>query len=613
MESLLPLQNTDAEKLELISFIGKMYTEYVTGQYSSNDLEQMVIQISEKIDFVSSGKPEQDHVLIVMSIAGSIGGHTALVHNWIKWDDENQYSVAFTNMDRERVPDFIKEAVQSSGGEIFHLSGDVIEKAKELMKVSQKFERIILFTHMEDIIPILAYGHMHWKVPVYLYNHADFRFSYGFSVADIVLNLCEFDRNKTIRYRGISEKDSVYLPFPGSGRFERHRVQIGRDNIRKMLELKYGVKENEKLIVSMGQDFKYENILGYEFDTFINDLLSRSKAVCSFLIIGADKDREKWIRLQEKTQGKARALGMLPRSEAEQIISAADLYIVSFPMMASGIVDAERAKVPSLVLDIVGSYFDQDDIRAAGSVEELLEKSLEVLDGKGDKYLRRRTSNEWTKQEWKCRWREIYDSVDHHTIHTFYPQRHIEKQEYVNCQLMQKQAAQTVYSYIMSCHLKDHVLEEIYLIDQVYDMGISYHHLNFLNKKCDKYMRLSEKHLQLYMISLKWLEVKRKGIKIDEYLYGHGHRTAAIYGMSFMGESLAVELKGGLIKVAYGIDRNADQLRSALPVFKPSDKLEKVDIIINTTIIDNSKLLEAMGADNTEMLQFSELLDVLIE
>ena len=77
-----------------------------------------------------------------------------------------------------------------------------MQKAEKLANLSEEFERIILFTHMNDIIPILAYSNPGWKIPIYFYNHADFRFSYGFRISDAVLNLGQFDVDKSIRYRG---------------------------------------------------------------------------------------------------------------------------------------------------------------------------------------------------------------------------------------------------------------------------------------------------------------------------------------------------------------------------------------------------------------------------
>ena len=121
-------------------------------------------------------------------------------------------------------------------------------------------------------------------------------------------------------------------------------------------------------------------------------------------------------------------------------------------------------------------------------------------------------------------------------------------------------------------------------------------------------MALSDKHLKLYLTAIKWIQLKQKGKSIGSYLYKKGYRTVAIYGMSYMGESLATELAGSQIEVRYGIDRNAQGLHSAVKVYQPEDALEQVDIILNTTNIENWKILENMKEQGIPMLRFDEIL-----
>mgnify|MGYP007102608520 CR=1 FL=1 len=126
-----------------------------------------------------------------------------------------------------------------------------MQKAEKLANLSEEFERIILFTHMNDIIPILAYSNPGWKIPIYFYNHADFRFSYGFRISDAVLNLGQFDVDKSIRYRGVKKIRVYNMQFPGMGEFEQEkdRIVINRDKLRKKINCKYGLKQNDKLVV----------------------------------------------------------------------------------------------------------------------------------------------------------------------------------------------------------------------------------------------------------------------------------------------------------------------------------------------------------------------------
>lgn len=610
-EKMIPLQNNNEKKLLLISLVGKMYSEYITGVYASRILEDQIIAIGRELVFKPDSMPDKNRILIVMSEAAMTGGHTVLVNNWVRWDDMNQYSLVFTNMYEPAIPMFIREAIKNSGGKISCLLGGYEERALKLLEISQHFERVLLFTHMEDVVPVLAYSNKNWKIPVYFYNHADFRFSYGFSVSDIVLNLFEFDVNKTIEYRGVPPMDSILFPFPGQGKLDEIRCQSDKSIIKEKIYEKYGIEEGEKLLVSMGYDFKYENILGYEFDSYVREVLKRSSTKTHFLIIGADKEKEKWINLEKSTQGRGRALGILPRKEAEEIISAADGYIVSFPMLASGRAIAEAAGVPYLCLNIIGRGVRANDVRVANSIMELVEKTLDILNGNHEMYLNVDWEENWSKEKWKRELKDLYSRVNKHKIHAFYPQRKIGKQEYVNCQLMQKQASQEFYTYMSQCALDEKTIKEIYKIDRKYDMGIIYRHIDYLNSELNVNHQYSEKHLQLYLTAINWLHIKQKGKKIDQYLCGKGWHNIAIYGMSYMGKCLAEELLDSSVNLVYGIDKKADRLSSVIPIFPPSYILEKVDLIINTTTIENSVIQKEMIEPCIKMIRLDVLLQEL--
>lgn len=610
MERLIPYQRRADQKMKLISLIGQMYSEYVTGVYSSDRLEQCISEIGSQVVCVKQGEVEKNKMLIVMSRAYYVGGHTVLVHNWIKWDDAKQYSIAFTESSSLDVPDFINDVVDESGGQVVCLKGGYLEKAQQLAQLSQNYERVILFTHMNDIIPLLAYSNPDWKIPIYFYNHADFKFSYGFRIADVVLNLGEFDVDKSIRYRGVKKDKSIYLQFPEMDNFERHQNIINKEKVREEINKKYGIKQNDKVIVSMGADFKYESIIGYEFDKYVEKLLNTCNDESVFLIIGADKKKQKWINLERVTNGKAKALGILPREEAQFLISAADLYISSFPMTAAGRSIADSYDVPYLCLNIIGRNINSQDIRTANSVEELLDKSIDILNGNGEKYLKVLNTEPWSRERWLKEWQKVYETFSTHSIQEFYPQRHIEKQEYVNCQLMQEVAGQAVAYYVSTHPISSEVRQKLIELDKKYQMGIFQKDIYELYNDA---ISIADKNCKLYQMSIKWLRVKQSGRQIAQYLSQTGCHIVAIYGMSYMGQTLADELADGNVKALYGIDQNAGSLKCKSKIYKPSDEITPVDLIINTTTIENELILQGMKEKSIPMVTFDDLLDEILQ
>lgn len=95
---------------------------------------------------------------------------------------------------------------------------------------------------------------------------------------------------------------------------------------------------------------------------------------------------------------------------------------------------------------------------------------------------------------------------------------------------------------------------------------------------------LSNKHLELFLLMNQWVKVKQEGKNLSSYLEKKGYKRIAIYGMSYAGLTLYDELKGSDVKVAYGIDKNADSIYADIEVISMNESLKEVDAIIVTAI-----------------------------
>lgn len=100
----------------------------------------------------------------------------------------------------------------------------------------------------------------------------------------------------------------------------------------------------------------------------------------------------------------------------------------------------------------------------------------------------------------------------------------------------------------------------------------------------EKEKSLSDKHLALFLMMNQWVKVKQKGKNLAEYFEKNGYKKIAVYGMSYVGETLINELKDTEIMVAYGIDGKADTICAEIDIVSMDDVLEKVDAIVVTAI-----------------------------
>lgn len=438
------------EKINLIKFVCVLYSEFVTGVYSDNYLEDELNKLGKEIipRIHNNSENKTDKILFVMTQAYETGGHTVIVNNWIKWDNINDYDVILTNQKISAAPKFLKECVDNAGGKIYSLEGDYISKATQLKSISSQYKAVILMTHMFDVLPNLAYSGNDFQTPVFFYLHADFKFVIGLSVSDIIMHLCPWDVDKSVKYRGVSQEKALVIEFPNDGKILENKIteiKEVKNDLKEYVKSKYKIDENVKLIVSMGADLKYKKIIDYDFCDFAYRLVKEYKN-CRFLIIGADSRSERWKSTFEISNGKVEALGMLPREEATMIISLSDLYISSFPMTASGAEIAKSYGVPYISLKLIDRFKPVNDINCASNIEELVKKSLILLN---DKNTQEKEKNILSIERipWCKKWNDLLKSVKKHKNSVLNSQRFIEKQEVINCQLMQENSSNIAWQF----------------------------------------------------------------------------------------------------------------------------------------------------------------------
>lgn len=107
---------------------------------------------------------------------------------------------------------------------------------------------------------------------------------------------------------------------------------------------------------------------------------------------------------------------------------------------------------------------------------------------------------------------------------------------------------------------------------------------SILDEERQELHNLADKHLALYLAMNQWVNLKQEGKNLYSYFEEEGFHKIAIYGMSYMGETLINELRGSDIEVVYGIDRNSSRIYSEVEIFSMEDTLEEVDAIVVTAI-----------------------------
>jgi hypothetical protein len=103
-------------------------------------------------------------------------------------------------------------------------------------------------------------------------------------------------------------------------------------------------------------------------------------------------------------------------------------------------------------------------------------------------------------------------------------------------------------------------------------------------EKTKKAWGYSNKHLALFQMMNQWVKVKQEGKNLASYFEKNGYKKIAVYGMSYAGETLLDELKDTDIKVAYGIDKNAESIYADVDVITMDGDFKEVDAVVVTAI-----------------------------
>ncbi len=106
---------------------------------------------------------------------------------------------------------------------------------------------------------------------------------------------------------------------------------------------------------------------------------------------------------------------------------------------------------------------------------------------------------------------------------------------------------------------------------------------------------MSDKHLAMFLMMNQWVRLKQNGRNIAEYLKEENYRNIAVYGMSYIGETLVEELKYTDIHVAYGIDNNAALSCSDPKIVSMEDKLAETDAVVVTAIASFREIQEMLS------------------
>lgn len=352
---LKKIENEDnlGRKVNLAKKAIKFAINNGTGYYSSNVIENVFLEIARKYSIDSDeNKPFANSFLHVMSETLETGGHTRVVERWISNSPPNQkHSLVTTWNNAQQIPQKLCTNIIEKEGMIYKLQDEMgdIEKGLELRKIAMQYEYIILHVHMNDIIPLIAFGTEEFTRPIIFFNHADHLFWVGISIADIVADL-KNNGSKLTTSRRMAQR-SFILGVPIDYKLEKNN---NRNEAKKSL----GIPMNQKVILTVGSSLKYNPILDLSYINIALKILKiDNKIVC--YAIGPSSKETYWKKAEKISNGRIRTLGSVSHDKLNDYYKASDIVVDSIPLGGgTACIDAISCGSPVLTLNNPFGQFD---------------------------------------------------------------------------------------------------------------------------------------------------------------------------------------------------------------------------------------------------------------
>jgi len=346
---------------------GEMAAFYANGMHGgffvSHELEQVLHSIAQRTIHercypkknMASLSDRTQQILHVTTTLSSIGGHSRMLWRWIQQDNKRTHSIAITRQESQtQVPEVLNTTVKKSGGKTYVINkriGSLISWAKNLRKIANKADLIVLHIHNYDIIPLLAFSQKENLPPIIFLDHSDHKFWLGVIIGDLFVSLRESGKRLLKNRRGVEGDRSVLLPII----IEPTQRTLSRSEAKQKL----GIPADSILLLSVARAIKYKTFEGLSFaDSHVQILEQNEKVI--LIVVGPDQIDD-WAIAILRTSGRIRVINETPNTAV--FYQAADIYVDSFPFVSNtSLLEAGNYAIPLVTRY---SYSEESEILGA--------------------------------------------------------------------------------------------------------------------------------------------------------------------------------------------------------------------------------------------------------
>ena len=334
--------------LAAVSHIGRLASRFHPGRFADGALENPVLLDGYQLSMSPTSpstrwrKPaSRASTLHVASELYRIGGHSRVLVKWIQRDRSSCHRVVLTNQSGS-LPAFVLKSLDANGVEVICLDvrDSFAVRAGLLRVLASECDRVVLHTHQEDVIPVLAFA-APGGPPVAMFNHAHFSFCLCATIADITINTFEYF-SQVSRSRRQARRTFV-LPLTTAVE------PLSMDEVDKAAALRQiAMAGDMPVMMTIASEKYFRPANGYDFFKTAHRLLSANPRA-HLLMVGV---RESTQFVPRYLKGNTHVHFIGPVDDPRPYFRASDVCLESFPMPSLGalvesVAEGEAFPVPA--------------------------------------------------------------------------------------------------------------------------------------------------------------------------------------------------------------------------------------------------------------------------
>lgn len=332
-------------QIQLVRAAAAFATSHHPGRFADGAIENIALELGAKLR--GPCPPLRDAIIIrpvglrrsrrVLHVATgvfSVGGHTRMINEWIRDDEESFHSVVLTDQRQTLIPPWLIQRVKANGGGFASLSSrlGMLQRAKQLRALAASWADIVMLHHGGfDVIPIAAFA-VPSGPPVCVLNQADHLFWLGSSVADLVIDLREAAAPITTHRRFAKRRAVLPIVVPGP---PSTLPSVARERL--------GIRPDCMMLLSVGRAQKY--MPSHDIDFFaVMDKVLAAIPEADLYLVGITST----LAAEYSVMARHPRMHFCGEVEDPSIYrAAADIYLDSFPWgSATSVLEAALAALP---------------------------------------------------------------------------------------------------------------------------------------------------------------------------------------------------------------------------------------------------------------------------